>query len=202
MVDGQGSSTTFGNGFSKKICDFKVQVLMGDFNMSLFRVVPELRERGVMIDLGAWYPLKSLEGEPMSGSCGIFFVNLPGVYTLTKSLRDMHDDNATGMLARGKKVGDSAVADTVTDGDDPTKSETGEDFGDDENEPPDRVGGFDSIDENAGPGMRLETYLPKGTNWSATFEASLTQSHSLAPVAATHSDRNTYGIKFKESAWT
>ena len=44
-----------------KICDFKVQVLMGDFNMSLFRVVPELRERGVMIDMGAWYPWKSLE---------------------------------------------------------------------------------------------------------------------------------------------
>ena len=46
--------------------------------------------------------------------------------------------------------------------------------------------------------MRLETYLPKGNNWSAKFKASLTQSHSLAPVAATHSDRNTYGIKFKE----
>ena len=59
-------------------------------------------------------------------------------------------------------MGDSAVADTVKDGDDPTKSETGEGFGDDENEPPDRVGGFDSIEENAGPGMRLETYLPKG----------------------------------------
>ena len=73
---------------SKKICDFKVQVLMGDFNMSLFRVVPELRKRGVTIDLGAWYPWKSLEGEPMSDSCGIFFVNLPGVYTLTNSLRE------------------------------------------------------------------------------------------------------------------
>ena len=38
---------------SEKICEFKVQVLMGDFNMSLFRVVPELRESRVMIDLGA-----------------------------------------------------------------------------------------------------------------------------------------------------
>ena len=150
------------NWLQLKINDCRVQVLMGDFNMSLFRVVPELRERRVMIDLGAWYPWKSLEVEPMSDSCGIFFVNLPGVYTLTKSLRDIHGDNVTGILARGKKVRDSAVADTVKDGDDPTKSETGEDLGDDENEPPDRVGGFDSIEENAGPGMRLETYLPKG----------------------------------------
>ena len=56
-----------------------------------------------------------------------------------------------------KKVGDSAVADTVKDGDDPTTSETGEDFGDNANEPPDRVGGCDRMEENAGPGMRLET---------------------------------------------
>ena len=45
---------------SKKIYDFKVQVLMGDFNMSLFRVVPELREKGVMLDLGAWNPVEVL----------------------------------------------------------------------------------------------------------------------------------------------
>ena len=88
---------------SKKICEFKVQVLMGDFNMSLFRVVPELREKGVMIDLGAWYPWKSLEGEPMSDSCGILFVDLPGMYTLTKSLRDIHAKDLTGILARGEK---------------------------------------------------------------------------------------------------
>ena len=97
-----------------------------------------------------------------------------------------------------KKVGDSAVADTVKDGDDPKTSEAGEDFGDSEDERPDRVGGFDSIEENAGPGMRLETYLPKGKNWSATFKASLTQSHSLAAVAATHCDRKTSGIELKQ----
>ena len=32
----------------------------------------------------------------------------------------MHDDNATGILARGDKVGDSAVAEKVKDGGDPT----------------------------------------------------------------------------------
>ena len=35
----------------KKVTKFKVQVLMGDFNMCLFRVIPELRSRGVVIDL-------------------------------------------------------------------------------------------------------------------------------------------------------
>ena len=56
----------------RKVNDFGVQVLMGDFNMCLFRVIPELRSRGTVIDLAAWYPWKSLEGEPMSDSCGIF----------------------------------------------------------------------------------------------------------------------------------
>ena len=46
--------------------------------------------------------------------------------------------------------------------------------------------------------MRLETYLPKGNNWTEKFGASFTQSHSLAPVAATHCDRRPSGIKFKE----
>ena len=97
----------------------------------------------------------------MSDSCGIFFVKRPGVYTLIKNLGDNHDETATGILARGKAVGDSEVADTVKDREDPTKSDTGEDFDDSEDDPPDRYGGFDSIQENAGPGMRLATYLPQ-----------------------------------------
>ena len=55
-----------------KCSQLRVQVLMGDFNMCLFKVVPEFRSRGAEIDLAAWYPWKSLEGEPMSDSCGIF----------------------------------------------------------------------------------------------------------------------------------
>ena len=94
----------FWNWLQLKTNDFRVQVLMGDFNMSLFRVIPELRSRGVKIDLGAWYPWKSLAGEPMTDSCGIFFVNLPGVYTLSKNLDHLHDRDETGILARGQPV--------------------------------------------------------------------------------------------------
>ena len=130
-------------------------------------------------------------------------MNLAGVYTLTKGLSDLHDHNANGILARGKKVGDPAVAEKVKDGGVPTTAETGEDFGDNEDEPPDRVGAFDSIEVNAGPGMRLETYLPNGTSWSATFKASLTQSHTLATVAATHTaTARLMESSSKKSAWT
>ena len=60
----------FWNWLSKKIVDSHVQVLMGDFNMSLFRVIPELRSRGTVIDLGAWCPWESLQAEPLRDSCG------------------------------------------------------------------------------------------------------------------------------------
>ena len=87
-----------------KILEFGVKVLMGDFNMSLFRVIPELRSRGAIVDMGAWYPWKSLEGNPMSDSCGIFFVNTPGVYTLANGLHDLHDRDQTGVLSWGVEV--------------------------------------------------------------------------------------------------
>jgi hypothetical protein len=57
-----------------------VDVLMGDFNMSLFRVIPEFRSRGVTIDLAAWYPWKSPTGIPCSDSCGIFCLTKLGQY--------------------------------------------------------------------------------------------------------------------------
>ena len=40
----------------------------------------------------------------MSDSQGIFFVNLPGVYTLNKKLADIHDRDPTGVLARTEPV--------------------------------------------------------------------------------------------------
>ena len=138
-----------------KIQRFEVQVLMGDFNMSFFRVIPELRSRGAVVDMGAWYPWKSLEGEPMSYSCGIMFVNTPGVYTLAKGLGDLHDRDRTGLLTRP-----SAVA------------ETGEEHG----------GDYDRIKANAGPGMPLESYLPKSQDLEAKLSPSLTP--STASVAA------------------
>ena len=48
--------------FSEKIKTYEVKVLIGDFHMSLSRAIPQLRNRGAEIELGAWYPWKSLDG--------------------------------------------------------------------------------------------------------------------------------------------
>ena len=117
LVHGPKKLDEFWDWLSEKIQRYKVQVLMGDFNMSLFRVIPELRSRGAVIDLGAWYPWKSLKGEPMSDSCGIFFVDLPGVYTLNKNLADIHDRDHTGVLKWVDPVGeDGTDVEDVEDG--------------------------------------------------------------------------------------
>ena len=46
--------TAFWGWLHEKVTRCDVKVLMGDFNMGLFKVIPELRSRGVQIDLGAW----------------------------------------------------------------------------------------------------------------------------------------------------
>ena len=163
LVLGNTKLEAFGDFLWEKIDRFKVQVLMGDFNMSLFRVIPELRSRGAVIDLGAWYPWESLEGKPMSDSCGILFVNMPGVYTLNKSLGDIHARDATGVLACAEPV------EKITDVEDGKEESDAPDSAD-EVDRPKRLPIFDRIKEDAGPGMPLGTYLPTYID----FEAEMT----------------------------
>ena len=71
------------------IVEYGIHFLCGDFNMSLTKVVPELRKRGLMIDCVAWYPWlhtgahgndnppmqRLVEETPLGlDSCGIFFI--------------------------------------------------------------------------------------------------------------------------------
>jgi hypothetical protein len=119
-----------------KIQEYHVKVLMGDFNMALFRVIPELRSRGVTIDLAAWYPWKSAEGVQMADSCGIFFIDTPGEYTLFKGLKDLHADDSTGILWKAEPV----VAGHGSNG---------------------GADGFHRMRSSGGPGQPLKTYLPK-----------------------------------------
>ena len=116
---------------------YEVEVLMGDFNMSLFRVILELRSRGAVVDLGAWYPWKSLKGEPMSDSCGILFVDLPGVYTLNETLGDIHDRDSVGVLVRVDPVrsGEPVIWDEDVD-DDSAVAGSSEDFDESEDDSP------------------------------------------------------------------
>ena len=75
-----------------------VDVLMGDFGVALFCVIPELRSRGVTIDLAAWFPWKRVDGTPCADTCGIFFIDRPGSYHLCKGLTDLHANDASGIL--------------------------------------------------------------------------------------------------------
>ena len=50
-------------------------MLAGDFNMSLFCVVPKLRELGLVVNTAAWFPwIKESDGKVRLDSCGIFLV--------------------------------------------------------------------------------------------------------------------------------
>ena len=117
-----------------KIIKFEVDIMMGDFNMSLFKVVPELRSRGVEIDVVAWYPWKAPDGTPMADSCGIYVVKRPGAHKLHMGLERLHDKSCEGILWTQKSGVD--------------------DHGMDE-------GGFDVHTVDGGPGQALKTYLPK-----------------------------------------
>ena len=78
------------------------QILMGDFNMALWRVVPELRLLGVTVTLVAWFPWKSssdkagFHHEPMSDSCGIFVIGQDVVAGVLTSMKHLHADDDTG----------------------------------------------------------------------------------------------------------
>ena len=54
LVHGPKKLEEFWEWLLAKITKYDVEVLMVDFNMSLFRVIPELRSRGVQMDFGAW----------------------------------------------------------------------------------------------------------------------------------------------------
>ena len=179
---------------------------MGDFNMSLFRAIPEIRSRGVQIDLGAWYPWKCLVGVPVSDSQGILFVNLPGVYTLHKTIDDIHDRDPIGILASAPRTVDSAElmrgrSKTRTN---PAAAGTVEDSDESENDQPARHGGFDCIPEEAAAGMRLKSFLPKHLGLREKCSKSLTPSRDSAAVAAMASQdiARMLDSSSEKSAWT
>jgi hypothetical protein len=76
---------------------YGVDVLMGDFNMSLFKVAPELRSCGVQVDLMAWYPWRSTEGHMMSDSQGIFLINKKALVELHVGLECLHAGDPNGI---------------------------------------------------------------------------------------------------------
>ena len=149
--------TAFWGWFVQKLHQYNVKVLMGDFNMALFRVIPELRSRGVVIDLAAWFPWKAKEdGEAMADSCGIFFLNAPGEYRLCRNLGHLHEDDGRGILSHVPAEQDLYAH------------------------------CYDRIPRDNGPGMGLHVYLPKAErDLRVKIEPSLQRSEqSMAVVQA------------------
>ena len=81
----------------------------------------------------------------MSDYCAIFFINTPGIYNLQKGDSDLHDNDSSGI----QYTQAPAVAGAV------------------------EQGGFDLIEENAGPGMSVNKFLPKGSLAWESIRASL-----------------------------
>ena len=93
----------------------------------------------------------------MSYSCGIFFADVPRVYTLTKKVGNHPDRDSTGVLARGEPVDDDVPA--VDEDEVSASAETGE-------YSPKYDGGYvDRIDVVGGPGLPLETLFPGDPSW-------------------------------------
>ena len=154
-----------------------VTVLMGDFGMALFRVVPALRSRGVMIDMAAWFPWKRWNGTPCADCSGIFFVNKPGHYKLVKGLEDLHANNPHGILWDFPNIA------TVTSPSLPGR-------------PNDSPPPFAFFDDN-GPGLPLSSFLPYKSTVADKLRVSLTPSVSPDGLAQKLRDGSLFKVHEK-----
>ena len=76
------------------IVEFRARMLVGDFNMALWLVIPELRARGLQVNLATWYPFRQdLEPYARIDSNAMFIIG-PVV-----GIRKVHDVAALGLLA-------------------------------------------------------------------------------------------------------
>lgn len=75
VANASASFAGFWNEVADAIIEFRVRILVGDFNMALWCVVPELRARGLQVNLAAWYPWKHRnEAEPRMDSTAMFVI--------------------------------------------------------------------------------------------------------------------------------
>ena len=66
---------SFWDDLASRLVQFGARLLVGDFNMSLWCVVVELRARGFQINLAAWYPFYMVvQEEMMVDSIGMFCI--------------------------------------------------------------------------------------------------------------------------------
>ncbi len=160
----------------------QVDILMCDMNMCLLAEIPELRGRGVVIEVGAYFPWKALPskskkgkqllrgGGAMCDSCAIIVVGKPGIYRLPKGLDDIHSNNCTGILYSGWPK-----------------------------PKPEEECGFECIHSEGGPGCELTKFLPKSADQNAVA-CKLTQFLSQHP-ASLHAVKDAEGEVLRVLRW-
>ncbi len=80
---------------------YQAQIMLGDFNMSVFDVVPQMRSHGIIIDLVAIYPWSQTgQREPYSDSCAIWLLNGCSQISMTCGLGSF-SSNASGSRGSG-----------------------------------------------------------------------------------------------------
>ena len=92
----------------KATIDHSVDIIMGDFNMSLLCVVPRLRRRGIIVDLCSWFPNTDDEGKCPThiDSMGIFLIGGTCGVNLRQDLSSLDNmfPNGNGSVSRGRGV--------------------------------------------------------------------------------------------------
>ena len=74
---------------AERIRSNEVRILMGEWDKSLFQVVPALRMRQICIDACAWFPWReSSSGAPGASSLGIFAIDCPGEFVTHDDIED------------------------------------------------------------------------------------------------------------------
>ena len=128
---------------------FEARLILGDFNMQLFSVIPEMRGRGFEISLAAWYPFR-LHNETMTrvDSCGIFVL---GPY---RGVKITFDQEVFGMSASERSADNSMVMEVLRD-------ESGKELSK-------KRFDIETIAEK-GQGYDLSSYMPKGETLKAKF---------------------------------
>ena len=127
-------------------------ILCGDFNMSLFCLVPQLRNHyNIQMETAACYFWKGLDGTSCVDSCGIWFVNCLGAYKLCQPLALVHADDPTGILYK-----EECVAGDMT-----FRNKSATAVAEDDTPPQSRRVVYNRHWKTRGPGKPLDCYIPK-----------------------------------------
>jgi len=142
-----------------------VRILMGNFNMALWEVVPRLRSCGVVLDMAAYYPWKNKDCKLMTDTCGIFVVGIAAGVRLYHGEGSLHDRDESGLLSRQWPTFDERRGRAP----------------------------FEIHNENGGPGKPIESFLPRGmdaaTKMRRSFVPSFVHDENAAVAASPKDDK-------------